>query len=436
MKSRGNPVHLLLAVGVVVVSIAMLSSCRWFSPKIVGTLGDGFTSSRSISETSRSLGGGGVEELWLVRLERGTDSVVFPGSVRNAEVFAPDRSGDFRIVIRDPSTEYAIIAARPSELDPKDEIVAVLSFSVDPESGTLIFPAEGLSGRYDMGSVTFTDGEGESELSVDDNAGAMSSSSIQLMRNLVDADNSVKLLINDHVNYHGEGDFSLPELMIRYAGPTIPAIQSGTATSADYSYSAISVLLFSEDSTTQMQFVSPSGTPVPASGNNGAGTVTKWGMEITGSTIEDGWWQLIDADTGTKIAEFDLSLGFPVDGSGEPLSLVPLPTFITDGSGDVTGVTLEWVASDGSDYFQISDVAALDTLIGKMEFWFQLNSESTQTYVTYMFDEIRQDQPAPRMYGDMLGFTFDQPFDPAMPETITIGYRFGFYRVLVTFPAT
>lgn len=402
------------------------------TPTIVGSLGSGFTA------TARGLGGGPVEELWLVRLQRGNDSVIYPGTVSRAEVFVPADDGKFEVVIANSDAEYALLAARPSESSPKDEIVAVLSFSVDEDSGSLILPTQGMSGDLNIGNISFVDGEGISSLTVDQSPGVIPSGGLSVLRQIAGVDNSVKLLINDYVNYHGsDAEYYTPEISLAYTGPTLESIHSETADSGDYSFDGITVFVFSEDADTEFTFESPSGVAQGSSGNYGANSASKWSLALSGPTIEEGWWKLLDADTSTVLAEYDLTIGYPLSPAGEPLSLVPFPAFELDDQGLVTGMTLTWVASNGSGAFSVTSPEALDTIIGKQEFSVQPNGVSDGgTGTTYMFDEIRGDQQSPRMFGDLTGFVFDQPFDPTIATSAQVWFRFGFYRVMVTFPSS
>jgi hypothetical protein len=116
----------------------------------------------------------------------------------------------------------------------------------------------------------------------------------------------------------------------------------------------------------------------------------------------------------------------------EELSLVPIPELLTDGEGRVTGMNLSRVASDASGAIALSDPDALEILIGKMEFFVQHNAEGGGA--TYMFDEIRGDSgDSPRMFGDHTGFTLAPSMDLGPNDSISFGYRFGFYRIEVLF---
>ena len=427
---RRNATYVKRAVIVVLVVLiaASFTSCGLFASifgqnrSITGALApEHIRSSRAL------LDGGVVEELWLIHIERGNDSVIIPGTVAQREVFTPDADGEFEVTLPGYAGEYALLLARPSEVDPKDEIVAAITFRVDAENGSLILPSAGVIGEVDLGVVTIVDGEGVPANVISSNSGSLTRETIITMRQLADADNSVKLLVNDHVNYTGSGHNYGPEISVEYSGPSVADVLARTATADDFSYDRTEVYVFTDDADTQLTFESPSGTPQGSSGNYGEGSANKWNLSISNIAIEPGWWRLLDASTGAQLAEFNLAIGLPADQSGAPLSIVPLPRFVTDGDGLVTGIEVDWVASDGSGAVELTDPMALDILIGTQEF----NFTASDSPGTYMFNRDHMG-----LTGTFTSMTLSEPFDPATVTQVHFWYRFGYYRVLVRYPAT
>lgn len=364
-----------------------------------------------------------------MRIERGNNSVIQPGTVAAAERFVPDADGAFAVEISEEEGEYALLAARPSEPDPKDEIVAAVSFRVDADSGALILPSDGVSGEVDLGTVSFVDGEGVPSTILSESDGVIPAASIRAMRELADSDNSVKLLANDHVNYKETGYNYLPEISVHYHGPTLASLLAGTATRDDYSYAETQVLVFSEDASTQLTFESPSGVPQGASGNYGSVSSNKWNLVIADPSMEDGWWKLLDASTSAVLAEYNLAIGVPRDAAGSPLSIVPLPTFVRNNNGWVTGIEVDWVSSDGNPDVELTDPLALDILIGTQEF----NFTASPSPGSYLFDDPPGSRESMTLEGDFRSMTLSEPFDPATITSSHFWFRFGYYRVLVMF---
>ncbi len=238
-------------------------------------------------------------------------------------------------------------------------------------------------------------------------------------------DNSVKMLINDYVNYDQEDSWFAPDVVIEMDGPVVDETLATALTLDMYSFNNLALRLYTPDGSTAFKFVTPSGVEQPTSGNYGSGSAVKWEYQISNPSIESGWWQVLDAATGNPVAQFDFAISFLEDSNGELILPYPLLELKKDTDGKIVGVTFHWVLKKESETVALTNPDMLETIIGKQEFYIDYDSDAGTS--TFMFDRANSGQPS--MSGDITEADFDRP----VTRIIHVGCRFGFHRLSYDF---
>lgn len=381
-----------------------------------------------------------VNQLKVIRIEKGNDSVIFPGTVLSASTFDISDDGSFIVDLGENVVGNYVLALLNTNLEEKkDHIVGFISIPVDDTTGALILPLNGETGTLDLGQLTeSSQNEISSEADIDDISALLESASIEQMRSSADFDNSVKMLINDYINVdfindsEGNSSYYTSEVSLNYSGPNVENLWNNSAQITNFTLNGLSLKVYSHDNSTNMQFVLPDGTKQSNSGNFGEGSATKWEYSTNNSEIQSGWWKVINFETDEVLGIFDFGLSFPTNTDGTVISPYMIPKFILDENQDIAGIDFNWfILKDGIE-IKITDPDTLEVLIGKQEFNIQFNNDNQS--ITYMYDEIRGDQQDSRMYGDLTSVELDNSVSATDFKSISLGCRFGFYRIFFEYP--
>jgi hypothetical protein len=274
---------------------------------------------------------------------------------------------------------------------------------------------EGISGTFDLGviDVSEEDKEALSQYTLEENSESLSEDIYAYLQELSNYDNYVKLVVNDYINNDLSSEYYYSTGINIQMGGSISDVLGGNAVDS-VSVNHTSLYLFSDDYTSNFNFVSPSGDENIA-GNYGADSAVKWSYTlVAGEAIEEGYWQ-IEVD-GEVVAEFYYALDIAYDDDGNALVPIPVITPTYDSDDKITSMSIEWRVKN-SDSSTVIPTAILDELIDRSTFWIQ--STTDQSTTTQMFDRD--------MSGDFNEITFDESFE--VGTTLQIGFRFGSYSV-------
>jgi hypothetical protein len=274
---------------------------------------------------------------------------------------------------------------------------------------------EGISGTFHLGAIDVSeeDKEALSEYTLEDNSETLSVDVYAFLQELSNYDNYVKLVVNDYINNDLSSEYYYSTGISIQMGGSISDVIGGDAVD-NVSVNHTELHLYSDDDTSNFNFVSPSGNENTA-GNYGADSAVKWSYSVpAGGAIEEGYWQ-IEGD-GEVVAEFYYALDIGCDDDGNALVPIPVITPTYDSDDKITSMSIEWRVKN-SDSSTVIPTAILDELIDRSTFWIQ--STTDQSTTTQMFDRD--------MSGDFNEITFDESFE--VGTTLQIGFRFGSYSV-------
>ncbi len=189
----------LFAPAVIIFMVTLFISCdlngenlngenvQSFEKGIVGTLGADFTIRSSVSRsingiTSRSINSPSVEEMWLVAIHKGVDSVIYPGTVATYRAIEINENGSFSLDTSEVqvNTDYIILLVDTFDEDKRNHVKGFLALKIDEETNLCSFPLDDIDGILDMGEISLTGDEAVSENSLSDNADVFTAENIAL----------------------------------------------------------------------------------------------------------------------------------------------------------------------------------------------------------------------------------------------------------------
>ncbi len=325
--------------------------------------------------------------------------------------------GSFSLSL-DASQDYVLLLVNSTATQPQDKVVAYVTMASSTTGDSVVsMPVSHASATIDLGKVSPSashSDEASGERSAEDLAVDFSASLESLLAR-AKFDDAYKNLVNEYLNTSGS-NWWRAQVQFEWYGGGDPSIFASSAPTDISAYRYDGYRVYFDNNSAEMNFsrlcsktdsleIAP---PSPVTiidqynGNSTVGTIDVsnpadngnvavssgnsnycydavndemafsaksgsngvfFGVPV-GSLIKnnppDGWWTL--GLNGTQKAVFELGAMKPVDASGNPEVLLPLPSFTTDAAGKITGISVTWMEYNGSTY-QAVDVNGVNDLV-------------------------------------------------------------------------
>lgn len=369
-------------------------------------------------------------ELWLMPTQRGNNEPITHRNMQYLKKFSMNEDSTYEIPLSEfPEADPSVVFIMRIIDETNTDLVGFLGLKVDDDHSIIEFPPRTeMTDDISFGIVQVSDDSyvSTSELSLADNEGSFSETTLLALQQQAITANLALMAINILTNTH-EDVYYAPALSLRY----------DLNDTADWGRVSLSV--YSREYTKKAALFTPQGVNLNYSGDYKAGFGERSSVQWeVGLPLQDfiekakkgDMWLLKDED-GTVLAEFDFSIALVLDDNDNPIvpRIEPTYTVKADDSSLVDTLSFNWyyMDSDGTTTIPMTDEDELASLVLNNSLYMDYHSgDSSQG--TYMF-RPRGSGGCYGMQGTLLAATnFDMPLKVADLDKLSIGYRFTFYN--------
>lgn len=380
-------------------------------------------------------------ELWLMPTVRGNNEPIAHWNAFRIKKFSVLDDGSYEIPLVEFPDSTSVVFIVDAENPDNFDVLGFLTLKIDEENSIIEFPPRSeITGAVEFGEVEIADLStylSNSEKTLEDNEASFSENSLEQLQQDVIFQNASLMSVNvlNNTDLNEIEDYYAVSIRIEYFTELDKEIHN----SSDVIWGSLEIDIYSSNNSAKASIFTPDGENL--NGDEvfveaiGPQSAVQWFVRIpldkfTEQAEPRKLWELRD-EYGQVLAAFDLSVAMLTDNSNYPIIPLVSPTYEEIGT-DIELLNYNWFyfLPDGTTRIELESQSVLERIIGKKEFFLQMDSNSNEEITaTYMYRD-HGEGGAGGMNGN-IATSYD--FIPELPverfnKNMSMGYRFTLFR--------